>query len=528
MNCSKCGTGLADGAVICSVCGASVEQKKPEKKFLIAILAAIVFFVLCVAVFFGAQALSNLFGGSSQSKSKEDKSYQVDPYMVVVAEDEALVYSGAPDPVKIEGDSFEEYVSLDGKTVGFAMDMVDPDHFSLVVYNGTDILEATEDVSFFRVSDDGSKVIYLVNDDTDNYSATLYSYDVSSRKIEKLAEGVFPAIKPVISPDGKSICYFTSADNGYSGSAMAYVIKDGGDAEELGEDIFPFAVSDNAEYIYYMKNDGDLNLFVLKNGNEVKISMLKYEYTFYFNKDYSELLFTSGGETYMSIDGAEAEKISSNSLVSIVPPNQTNIAFDFNGLFGQRIDVASLKDHVVTMTSDTGFVVAYMNSSYKISEIASIETEEQKFYTLFLHKYCDGVQVSGDNQSLYFVNENGDLLLYSNYRDPKVEPVRIAENVDSLYLSFDESLVYFIANTEGKDLGIFVGTLYVMDNKAGAVPKEIDQDVFRVRTSSYGDVYYVFEEHVYDHGKEYAICEAFYSRDGMTFESIADEANCRY
>jgi hypothetical protein len=230
----------------------------------------------------------------------------------------------------------------------------------------------------------------------------------------------------------------------------------------------------------------------------------------------------------MSIDGAEAEKISSNSLVSIVPPNQTNIAYDFGGLFGQRIDVASLKDHVVTMGSDMGFVIAYMNSSYEFSEIASIETENQISYTNFFYKYYDDVQVSGDNQSLYFVNENGDLLRYSNYLDPKVEPVKIAENVDSLYLSFDESLVYFIANTEGKDLGIFVGTLCVMDNKAGAVPKEIDQDVFRVRTSSYGDIYYVFEEHVYEYGKEYALCEAFYSRDGMTFESIADEAKCRY
>lgn len=177
MNCSKCGTDLIDGTVICSLCGAKVEQdslspsaeaakqKKPEKKLQVAFFAALALLVLGVAIFFGAQALSSLIGESSQSG----------PYMVVVTEGEALVYNGDSDPVRIEGDSYDEFVSLDGKTVGFAMNMVDTRHYSLVVYDGKEILEVDEDVCFFRISDNGSKVIYLADEDTEDfYGDTLF------------------------------------------------------------------------------------------------------------------------------------------------------------------------------------------------------------------------------------------------------------------------------------------------------------------------------------------------------------------
>ena len=495
----------------------AAEQEKPGKKLLVAFFAALALLVLGVAFFFGAQALSGLIGESSQSE----------PYMVVVTEGEALVYSGDSDPVRIEGDSYDEFVSLDGKTVGFSMNMVDTRHYSLVVYNGKDTLEVDEDVCSFRISDNGSKVIYLADEDTEDFTATLCSYDVSSKKIEVLAEDVFARKMPIISPDGKSIAYstvFTADAFGTPESYMVNVIKDGGDAEELGKDIFPFAMSDKANYVYYTKNDGDRSLFVLKNGNEVKLGKLEGETFFFFNKDFSELLFTSNNATYMSIGGADAEKISSDSLAAIVPSSQTNIAYSFNDLFGQRVDVASLQDHVVMMASDTSCVIAYMNSSYEFSEIASIESEDNNTATYYLHKYYDGVKVSKDDKSLYFANGKGELLLYSDYRDLKTDPIKIAEDVDSLNISFDDSLVYFITGAEAKGSGVFVGTLNVMENKTGSTSKEIDKNVFLIRSSSFGDVYYVFEETVEAYGKYNVICEAFYSRDGMTFKSVAERA----
>lgn len=102
------------------------------------------------------------------------------------------------------------------------------------------------------------------------------------------------------------------------------------------------------------------------------------------------------------------------------------------------------------------------------------------------------------------------------------EPVEVAEDVDSLTFSFDEARVFFTSDADTKEDYITVGTLNVMDNKSGAKPEELEEDVYWVEASAFGVVYYVFEE--VDEETYETICEAFYSRDGKTFESVTDEA----
>lgn len=532
------------------------KQKKSSKKLLISILAVLVLIVLGVAVFFGAQALSGLFDGSSQNNR----------FMIIPSMDETLIYNGVSEPVKIKGESSGEIYSFDGKTVGFAMD-VDFDSyglFNLVVYNGKETMVIEDEVRSFKICDDGSRIIYLTDTDTDG-RGTLNSYDVTSKKSEEIADGVSTMVSFVISPDGETIGYWGDVeidDVGGVESFMGYIIKNGGVAEELGENMSLVAVSDNANYMYCVEIDPDdwaATLYVSKNGNEVLLDKLDEGSYLHFNKDYSEILFSNDGSTYSSIGGADKVKISSekfnNTILQSYQKTRFDIYFYCNGqteVASVRHDVASFNDHIVLLHNEGEYVVGFFNDSYEFTKIISTNSDYNPIYE---------IQVSKDDKSLCFRNEMGDLLIYSNYRDTKAEPVKIttdedivevytdsdfstiflvdaentlyavynsgdpveiAKDVESLKFSFDESRAYFIAGTDTKEDGNIVGTLKVIDNKSGAKPEEIEDDVYTVQTSAFGDVYYVFDKINKDpYG---VICEAFYSRDGKSFESVTDEA----
>lgn len=495
--------------------------------------------------------------GDSEPVEVEGDLPQGQPYLAFSYLGGILIYSGASEPVKLEGVCFIKESSFDGTTMGIAMDQGDDRLFSLFVYDGKDLLEASGEVLSFKICDDGSTVIYLADVDWDDNTGTLYSYDVASGTSEKVAVDVSTEYEYVISPDGKSIGYSADVienDHDYIVSFAGYVVKDGADAEKLGENIVFVSISDKAGYMHYTVNDIDNleeTLYVSKNGNASIITKLEWDNFLFFNKDYSELLYASDGATYLSVCGAEAKKISSDEINSIQVPYKTNNEY-LPDPIGMRIDVSSFKNSFVTMVSDESTTFCYLNSSYELSEIES-----------FGDRYYEcSIQISWDKKSLCYVDANGDLLIYSNYPDQKSEPVKISvdEDIatvhassdfetiyffdvegilyaiyssgdpveitscayDSLIFSDDDSCVYFFTDSEIKD-GFVVITLNVIDNQAGAEPTKLAEDVLNFRPSCFGDVYFVMED--LEEGDYNAKGEAFYSRDGKLFESVAHDAH---
>jgi len=496
--------------------------------------------------------------GDSEPVEVEGDSTQGEPYLAFSYFGGVLIYSGAFEPVKLEGVCFMKESSFDGTTMGIAMDQGDDRLFSLFVYEGKDLLEASGEVLSFKICDDGSKVIYLADVDWDDNTGTLYSYDVTSGTSEKVADDVSTDYEYVISPDGKSIGYSADAvenDHDYIVSFAGYVVKDGADAEKLGENIVFISISDKAGYMYYTVNDIDNleeTLYVSKNGNASIITKLEWDDFLFFNKDYSELLCAGDNVTYLSVGEAEVKKISSDDIKSIEFPYKTKSVFLPGGPISRRIDVTNFKDSFVTMVSDESTTICYLNTSYELSEIES-----------FGDKYYEcSIQVSRDNKSLCYVDANGDLLIYSNYPDQKSEPVKISIDEDiatvyassdfetiyffdvegilyavynsedpveitscvyfTLIFSDDESRVYYFTDSEIKE-GSMVVTLNVIDNQAGAAPTKLAEDVLNIRISCYGVVYFVVEE--LEEGDYNAKGEAFYSRDGKIYESVAHDAH---
>lgn len=496
--------------------------------------------------------------GDSEPVEVEGDSSQGQPYLAFSYLGGVLIYSGDSEPVKLQGVCFMKESSFDGTTMGIAMDQGDDRLFSLFVYDGKVLLEGATEVLSFKICDDGSKVVYLSDVDWDDKTGTLFSYDVASGTSEKVADEVSTKYEYVISPDGKSIGYSADAiknDHDYIISFTGYVVKDGADAEKLGDNIVFISISDKAGYMYYTVNDIEnleKTLYVSKNGNASIITKLEWDSFLFFNKDYSELLCAGDGATYLSIGEAEVKKISSYQIYSIEFPYKTNNVLFPTDPICRRIDVTSFKDNFVTMISDESTMICYLNSSYELSEIESFGDTYHE---------C-GIQVSRDNKSLCYVDANGDLLIYSNYTDQKSEPVKISVDKDiatvyassdfetiyffdvegilyviygsgdpveisssvyfTLFFSDDESCMYYFSDSGIKD-GSIVLTLNMIENQAGAAPTKLAEDVLNIRISCIGVVYFVMED--LEDGDYITRGEAFYSRDGKIFESVAHEAH---
>ncbi|MBR6522724.1 MAG: hypothetical protein IKT47_08635 [Oscillospiraceae bacterium] len=125
-----------------------------------------------------------------------------------------------------------------------------------------------------------------------------------------------------ISPDGCTVVYnrFSSA-NEHEG-----MMWKNGKHSSLG-DVFPIAVADKGRYIYYLRTDtGDYTsyssfnrYYVLSPSGEQLISPYTVDGYFYFNRDFSEALFSCYDETnsysYFCVDGSTV--LAANELTNI-------------------------------------------------------------------------------------------------------------------------------------------------------------------------------------------------------------------
>ena len=125
-----------------------------------------------------------------------------------------------------------------------------------------------------------------------------------------------------ISPDGRTVVYNRfSSENGHEG-----MMWKNGKHCSLG-DVFPIAVADKGRYIYYLRTDtsdytsySSLDrYYVLSTNGEQLISPSTVNGYFYFNRDFSESLFTCHDEensySYFCIDGHVGP--TSNELTNI-------------------------------------------------------------------------------------------------------------------------------------------------------------------------------------------------------------------
>ncbi|MCD7778675.1 MAG: hypothetical protein LUH47_09260 [Clostridiales bacterium] len=174
--------------------------------------------------------------------------------------------------------------------------------------------ELARNVISCSISNDGSLVAFVIpNSDEKQYIGTLYTYNTVTGSWEDICSDIFVSTTSTIqiSPSGDTVAYVRNYDEDALTYDCCYYNK--GEETTIGQNIDVWAISDDAEYIYYAKeNTEDYSsvfcVYTEKNG-EVVLDEEAYN-NFYLNLDYSECVYSLAKEEeplYISRKGSEGE-----------------------------------------------------------------------------------------------------------------------------------------------------------------------------------------------------------------------------
>lgn len=496
MFCKKCGAQLQEGNYFCPMCGTNNSENATEetqetgvqkadalagvkdaikgfgaKK--IGIIAAVVVVVIVL--------IAVISGGSSKgmSVSKKTPVYVGNGY-----------FMDANGEAKEFDDVYTSYASADHSVVLY----LDYDSSLYLVDKDLKAKEIASDVTNVRVGKEGKYVAYLSNEDGDYYSQTLYIYNVSKDKSNKIDDEVYGDYL-TISVSGESVAYGKDYDNGEFDTYVAGYSKDPKKIAE--EDARPVAVSDNAKKAYYV--DGDRTLYYFNGKDKEKVAS-DVSSAFWTNSDLSELVFSKDGDTYFCKPGKDEEKIGKTTIYSVVYPVTYGVCYIGNNtqallndtikgqvVYGDDGDLYWVNKKATEMSRMDKSV-----SNIQMSEDGSavVYVSKQKVYKIDKFKADVEPKLLYDDEDIYYLVASADLKkVYGySYDDEAVyyfknskKAVKLSEDVDSMAFNYNNGKLYLAADEE----------LYEAKTTESSVKKvSVDGDVYSVSSSLNGVLVY--------------------------------------
>jgi hypothetical protein len=151
---------------------------------------------------------------------------------------------------------------------------------------------------YFKMALSGNGIAY-----TDSEMSNAYLYLWDGKEKTKITEKCYDPDVFYISPDGKGVLY--------KESSIGYYYYENGESTFIEKKIEPIALADNG-YIYYKKDNA---LYVQKGGDtENRITLLESKedlhFSYNFNANLTEMMYSSNGELYIIEDGEKITKIS--------------------------------------------------------------------------------------------------------------------------------------------------------------------------------------------------------------------------
>jgi len=580
MICSKCGASIPDSSNSCSQCGLNVTAtassisvdavaatssgiesavpaywKKNRKILLIAGIAASLVVLGIVAFVVSRNFLT--------SDSNDGSAYTKSPLMII-GEDETQIYNGHSEPVTIDGSAEAPQYSMDGQKAAMLVDRNDERVGTLYYYDGTEAKELTDDVYYFRISAEGNTIAYITDYNQEEYTGTLYIYDASQKRSREVADEVTP-VGLALSPDGKSYAYVSDLESAdvpnYNivEKYTSYISVNGKEAEPLDSDRMVIGISNSAHYIYYVRMewtaamDAVGRLYVRHGKEETRIGWIDATGTSFFNRDFSEILYSDDGSIYLSKAADDPVKVGDYSSCDLLFPDHLQSAATC-GANAIMYNVESLTGQFYVFCGNRGGIyglsLGYLDGKGTLSEIDSIQDSKSSYRT---RASCDGIHV-------YYMNDSDKTLCYWDASDPDTNPVKIRDSEGVLCFKVSSDAIYFIdddwtlwvkrgnsdpvsvaddvmpssltLSSDGRGVyyisdcpthgNVNSRTLCYLPDAKNAEPLRIADKVSSVEVSDFGVVYYVFEKRGSDEDDK--IGEAFYSSDGKEFESVMDNA----
>lgn len=291
------------------------------------------------------------------------------------------------------------------------------------------------DVKIAAISASGNAICYV------NSDHNLCLYKTKNNKTKVLDRDVdFEYL--VISPKGKSVAYTKTEDD-----VTLYAWN--GKAKKLDDDLTPVSITDDAKTIYARKlTNGAFYSYNLKGKHE-KIADIS-DTSFLMNYYGNEIIYTSDGYAYISVDGKEGEKLFAADYISTIFPQDVIAENSFrymegileispyktlkNMYFESSTDSKNtvcyvdekfdgdvlISDAIRPILTANGKKIFYLNSVNELSEY-SIKNGTSSIISSEIYDY----DIDKNARYVYAINKEGKLVSIKGKKD-------IASNVDSV------------------------------------------------------------------------------------------------
>ena len=163
----------------------------------------------------------------------------------------------------------------------------------LYLIKGRDITEVDGDTLDFVLSTDGAVLAYRTAEHK------LYYMQIGQKDGTSLLSSAAIYPEYALSPDGRELFYAFEQE----GSRQVDIYSESGEKPHLADTqgLFPVAISNRCEYVYYTNGEGEL--YLMFEGKRVLCGETPQLETLVFNRDFSEMLFYDGSEMKLFADG---------------------------------------------------------------------------------------------------------------------------------------------------------------------------------------------------------------------------------
>lgn len=417
----------------------------------------------------------------SSNMSAGGKFDMMDREVIYKAFDDETIYfltNGEKVDSRLDAEKLESWnTSMDGNVAYFTVkegkDVV------LYVLSGKDVLYVTENADQVMMTETGSAVAYIENEE-------LYLYDVNKASAEKVATEVESLM--TISPDGKTVAFMGLDD-------MTYLCNEG-KLTEMTEETTVVSISNGGKYIYCIEmNEEDVPCLYLYNlkGNVglVAEDVNTENATFYTNKEHTQLIFQAMGRSdykWYAVEKKELEDekhdLSSTDLFAPVVPVGAQ-RYDRDGLIVLGVESLSGMAYSTADVDDETAKLVFVNSGWETSILVSKVTN---------------IQINANGDKIYYMKSGR---LFSIEAKARAQSNQLADDVVSYVITSDGKTVYYIDENE------------ILYYQKGEKNLELSEDVQQLYVTHDGYALFVSED-------------SLYSADGSKTSTVVDDFEAGY
>lgn len=192
------------------------------------------------------------------------------------------------------------------------------DTWTLLYFDGEELKAIADDVYSSAMSADGRVIAYTMPGSTGD-NDDLYRYE--DGKSTYIASGNIGDL--VISPDGSAIAYYGENEND---DIESYYWDGSGDVKPIGNGKKPMGISNNAEYIYYSKQESSnkYSFWVQSGSSDGSFTQTRLDADgapsqIFLNADGTQVLYRNGGVAEICIKGGAPIPVGDKSNKLIYP-----------------------------------------------------------------------------------------------------------------------------------------------------------------------------------------------------------------